>query len=393
MVSRIVIATTLRQHGDTGVQTHVQAVVDFLKSDHVSVEVVTPFAWRRALALPVFAMRRAIERVDRRLGVWWYRKWHYEFLRAGLKRALARGDDAVVLAQCPPSARAALEARHSPRQRVFLVVHFNVSQADEWASKGEIHPSDWVYRQIIALEEEVLPRVDGLVFVSEFMRDQVLARIPATRRVPHVVVPNFLPRLSSPPPGVDPADLITIGTLEPRKNQGYLLEVLAAARRLGRRYTLNVVGDGQDRAALERLAVCLGVRDQVRFLGRQPEARRFITGHRAYLHAARMENSPLVVIEAFSYGIPVFAGAVGGIPEMIRDGYDGVLWPLDDAEEAARRLIAEIESPERSHALAEGARRAFAERFDTKVLAARLFAFVSTSGLAQLWAELGSMGI
>jgi hypothetical protein len=61
---------------------------------------------------------------------------------------------------------AALAARAGPHQRVILAVHFRISQADGWANKGQIAREGRVYRWIREMECQVVPRVDGIVFVS-----------------------------------------------------------------------------------------------------------------------------------------------------------------------------------------------------------------------------------
>ena len=85
-------------------------------------------------------------------------------------------------------------------------------------------------------EHETIPRVDGLVAVSEESRHNLLDEVPDAAAVPHRIVPNFLqrPTISG---GAPTRGLITIGTLERRKNQRYLVEVVAAARALGRDVT------------------------------------------------------------------------------------------------------------------------------------------------------------
>lgn len=78
----------------------------------------------------------------------------------------------------------------------------------------------------------MLPRLDGIVYVSEFMRRQVEERIPGARHIPAVVIPNAVPAVDRPR-GPILGDLVTVGALEARKNVGYLLEVLALAARRG----------------------------------------------------------------------------------------------------------------------------------------------------------------
>jgi glycosyltransferase involved in cell wall biosynthesis len=257
-----------------------------------------------------------------------------------------------------------------------MVAHFNISQADEWADKGKIAREGQLFHAIRRFEADVLPRVDGLVYVSEFMRKAIEQRIPAVARVPSVVVPNFLAPAAGQPNSEAKADLVSIGTLEPRKNQEYLLRILAAAARRGRRFTLALIGDGPDRARLERLANELGVADQVHFLGFVPHAAQCLPHYRAYCHAARMESFGLAILEAMSYGRPVLAAPVGGVPEVFADGSEGRYWPLDDADAAAGILIEMFSDADQLARMGGAARETFLTRFQTNVLGARLLAFL-----------------
>jgi glycosyltransferase involved in cell wall biosynthesis len=258
-----------------------------------------------------------------------------------------------------------------------MAVHFNESQADEWAEKGKIRLGGAYFEAIRAMEAEVLPRLDGLVFVSRFMRDRLFERIPALRATPHTVVPNFCSDVvTSPMRSPPPADLITIGTLEPRKNQGFLLRVLAQAASLGYQYSLDILGDGPDRDRLQRLARELGVEEQIRFHGYPPNAAQHLPGHRAYVHAATIENCPITLIEALSCGLPVFAPAVGGIPELIDDQIQGFHWPLDSPRVAAQQLIDCLENEPRHTRMAAAALERYKAELSAERLAGRLAGFL-----------------
>jgi glycosyltransferase involved in cell wall biosynthesis len=184
------------------------------------------------------------------------------------------------------------------------------------------------------------------------------------------VIPNFVDD-----PGVDvtdtDTDLINIGTLEPRKNQVYLIEILAAAKRRGVRLTLTLVGDGPDRSALERAATTHGVSDAVRFAGFVHNGASLLPRHRAYVHAARIENLPLSLVEALAAGRPVFCPAVGGIPEVFSDGIEGAYMPLDAPDAAASTIIHGLRDHE--VAMRQRARERFLLGFETTVTASRLF--------------------
>lgn len=292
---------------------------------------------------------------------------------------MRRHPNCVVYAQCPLAADVALRARRHPGQRVALVVHFNVSQSEEWIGKGMIARDGSIDRGIRALESSVVRRVQGLIFVSAFMLRELGKVWPGLDQSNAAIIPNFVKPLSgaSALPSVAGRDLICIGTLEPRKNQGFLLEVLAEARRRGRILSLTLVGDGPDRGALTKRVNELGLADQVHFEGFSPQGRAYIPGHRLYVHAAVMENLPVVLLEALSAGVPVMAGSVGGIPEIFDDGVQGCFWPLDDSGRACDVLLSVVDDAHRLQSMREAALRRFVERFEVDAVAASLHAYLS----------------
>ena len=382
MPQSILIATVMRPEGDTGVQSHFRAFLAWAQEKALPVTLVTPYNSPRWQVYPAFGLRRLIDPLHKSASVWWYRHWHALFLRRALRVALANGKACTIYAQCPLSAAAALRARATPNQQVVMVAHFNISQADEWVGKGMIREGGALYCAIRKFEAELLPRLDGLVFVSDFMRQEVSARIPATASVPFRIVPNFLP---DPALGVESTqaktDLICIGTLEPRKNQRHALEIVAAATRSGRPLSLTVVGEGPDRAMLEALASRLGIMQQVFFAGFIRNAADLIQGHSACLHVAQIENLPLTLIEALSRGVPVFASAVGGVPEVFTDGREGRFIPLDDAQAAARIIIDWLDAPQTMAIAQLAARNRFLARFEAGKVAADLADFLGRPGV------------
>jgi glycosyltransferase involved in cell wall biosynthesis len=260
-----------------------------------------------------------------------------------------------------------------------MTVHFNISQADEWADKGEIDPDGRLFAAIRRLEQQIVGQLDGLVYVSEFSRQLMEARIHQALAVPTLVVPNPVPgRPDTQTPVADDsiADLITVGGLEPRKNHAYLLRVLHEARREGRSYTLSIIGEGPERANLERMARSLGIARQVTFWGYRADARELMRQHRAYCHSAVMESFGIVIAEAMAEGLPVLAGAVGGIPEVFRSGVDGLFWPLDDPATGARLLVDLLEDEKRRQTMATAAHRRAEADFSPEAVVTRLATFL-----------------
>lgn len=376
MSSPILIATIMRPQGDTGVQTHFRSFITYLNETGRQSDLITPYSVPHWQVYPVFGLRKLVDLINRELGVWWYRRWHAHFLQQALKHRLQTGDACVIYAQCPLSARAALSARVSGSQRVVMVTHFNISQADEWAGKGLIPTGGRLYRAIQAFEADVLPRLDGLVFVSDFMQRELICRIPAITQVAAVVVPNFLPDPDLPVAQTAVIDLINIGTLEARKNQGYLLEIVAALRDSGRPMTLTLVGDGPDRKALEDKARNLDIAALVHFAGYHSNAAEQIGRHRAYIHVATLESFGITIIEAMARGRPVFAAPVGGVPEVLGNGAAGLALPLNDARAAARIVADAMSDPDWMVAAGHAARARFLGEYESGTAARRLAQFL-----------------
>jgi hypothetical protein len=69
-------------------------------------------------------------------------------------------------------------ARRGPHQHVELAMHFRTSKAGEWADKGQIKRDGAALRAIRQLEREVIPQLDGLVYVSKWARDALLTWLP-----------------------------------------------------------------------------------------------------------------------------------------------------------------------------------------------------------------------
>lgn len=343
----MLVASLLQEQGCCGVQTHFRAIMAYARSQGYEAHLAEPHLVNRWVRRVPGLVTRILRHIDMERAVLWYRAFNSRFLRAALRRRLRDLDGklVVIYAQDPLSARAALALRREGyRFRLVAVLHFNISEAYEFQLNGLTCEGGPLWRSLMRTEQEVLPQLDEVIFVSDYMRRIVLARNPAMADVEQAVIPNFPEHEVEQDTDTAPrADLISIGTLESRKNQGYLLHVLAEAKRLGHRYRLTLAGDGPCRQEWEDLAEQLGIADQVEFLGYVSGASRLLPGHRAYVHAAQMESFGIVLVEALSCALPVFAPAVGGIPEVFNDGIEGFEWPLDDATACAQKLIGLLE--------------------------------------------------
>ncbi|MDB5762851.1 MAG: hypothetical protein JWQ21_1846 [Herminiimonas sp.] len=369
----LIIVSLLDGKGPTGVEMHFNQLITEATAFGVNGFLISPHSQQRIWTKFANRFIRALKPVNREyseiMGRWVSSKVIERKLNEALARHTDRNNPVTIYAQDPLSAKTALKIRKNANCRVVAVVHYNLSEGYELVMKGEAKVDGPLWRFVMSVERQILPQVDQIIFVSEFMQKVTLERLPEIARIPQTVIPNFVARsnLKSNPPAIS-ADMISIGSIEPRKNQEFLLRVLAETNALGYRYTLTLVGNGPDRLKLQALAKELHLENQVQFIGFQQNAALLIPQHRILVHAARVENMPITLIEALALGRPILAPAVGGITEIYRHGVEGYYWNLDDVKGAALLLAKMLSDTETYDRFAEAALLRYRTKFDNNLL-------------------------
>jgi glycosyltransferase involved in cell wall biosynthesis len=93
-----------------------------------------------------------------------------------------------------------------------------------------------------------------------------------------------------------------------------------------------------------------------------------IARHRVLVHAARIENMPITLIEALAAGRPILAPAVGGITEIFDHGVEGYHWPLQDIDTAAALLIELLGTQDTYRRFSQAALQRYRSKFDGDLL-------------------------
>jgi glycosyltransferase involved in cell wall biosynthesis len=163
--------------------------------------------------------------------------------------------------------------------------------------------------------------------------------------------------------------VVHAGRLVRQKNQAVLLRAFQA---LGREQSeLWVLGEGELRADLKRLAVELGIKDRVRWLGFQDNPYPFFRAADCLALTSDHEGLPNVIIESMICGTPVVSTACDyGPGELIEDGSTGFLTPVGDAAAFGHALDAVASDRARAHAMGDRAARQARRRFDTATVTA-----------------------
>lgn len=185
------------------------------------------------------------------------------------------------------------------------------------------------YARRLQMERCASKRMCGMVAESEFAHRwaSTASKNAIIRIIPHAVNPEFMEAGTSDQ--VDPA-FVTVGRIDHRKGIDVIIRALASMKSVSAR--LIVIGDGPSREYCASLAMNLGIGSRVEFMGNvdRNSVIQTLLMSRVFVFPSRMDTSPNAITEAHAIGLPVIASRVGGIPDMIDDGKDGILIDADD---------------------------------------------------------------
>ncbi len=141
--------------------------------------------------------------------------------------------------------------------------------------------------------------------------------------------------------GNNTVKLLYAGNLTPPKRVDTLLKAMKIAVGHIDNINLVIVGDGEKRNELEELSKKLCIDDKVVFKGAvsHDEIPGYMREADIFVHCSENEGLPVAIMEAMAAGLPVVAGEVGGIPELISDNETGYLVHYDDYEKYAEKII------------------------------------------------------
>jgi glycosyltransferase involved in cell wall biosynthesis len=167
--------------------------------------------------------------------------------------------------------------------------------------------------------------------------------------------------------GLEPEAIVLthVGRFAPPKNHALLIEAFAQVRTHTPLYLL-LVGGGELEDAVRQQVAGLGLQERVRFLGVRADVPAILNASDLFVLSSRWEGNPMSVMEAMAAGLPVVSTAVGGVPELVREGETGLLVPSGDAAALARALQALVDDPARREAMGKAARQHAITHFDIR---------------------------
>jgi glycosyltransferase involved in cell wall biosynthesis len=333
---RVLLLVTLAETG--GAQTYVAALARALEREYDVVVAAHGEGFHDvARFVPLRHLRRALDPLHDVLAlVELYRLFRRErplVVHANSSKAGVLGRLAAVAARVPVR---------------FFTVH-------GWAFKAH---AGIVGEAYLWADRLMSPLTTTTICVAHGERDAGLrARTCRAERtvVIHNGVPLGVPRRRAHP---GPATLLSVGRLRAPKDFVTLVRAMT-----GLEARLRIAGDGPDRAGLEAEIERLGLQDRVELLGTRTDIPELLAGADVFALASDSEGLPMSVLEAMAAGLPVVASAVGGIPEVVRDGETGALVPPRDSAALASAIGRIVADPELRDRLGEAGRRRVEREF------------------------------
>ena len=238
---------------------------------------------------------------------------------------------------------------------------------------------------LVGLDRSYLPitkfgieQSDGVTAISTYLRNR-------TREAFHIdseieVVRNFVncdvyirnpelvaamrPRFAEPATANKPQErlLVHLSNFRPVKRIQDVVTVFASvAKAIPAR--LMLIGDGPDRSIAEYLAREYNVQDRVHFIGKQDNVNELLPLADLMLMPSEMESFGLAALEAMACSVPTIATRVGGVPELIQDGHNGLLFDVGDTESMSAAAISLLSNPHRLEAMAKAGRKTAQDHF------------------------------
>ena len=232
---------------------------------------------------------------------------------------------------------------------------------------------------LVGLDRSYLPitrfgidESDGVTAISSHLREKTRENLGITREIE--VIRNFVncdfytrnpelvaqqrPRFAKPGEHL----LVHLSNFRPVKR---ILDVVETFARVSRALParLLLIGDGPDRSAAEFLALRLGVGDRVDFVGKQENVNELLALSDLKLMPSEMESFGLAALEAMACRVPAVATRVGGVPELIEDGINGLLYEVGDVDGMAAGAISILSDPAKLERMSDAARRTAQDHF------------------------------
>jgi glycosyltransferase involved in cell wall biosynthesis len=317
--------------GRGGAEQLLVSAVPYLDHDHHHYQFAYLLPWKDSLVADLEGAGLPVHCLDGARGLGWL----------GRLRSLIRREGIDLVHAHSPVAAAGARLVAGSRTRIVYTEH-NV-----WT---RYHPATY------AANLASFSRNDHVFAVSEMVRRSVrypgplrLLPMPPVETLHH----GLDPVAATPPAGETPRDTVlaelgipadvqvvgSVANFKAAKDHATLLRAAALVHRTAPKVRFVLVGQGPLEADTRRLAAELGLHEAVAFAGFRTDVQRLVGAFDVFTLASAYEGLPIALIEAMALGCPAVVTRVGGTPEVVDDGVQGLLVPPRDPAALAGGLL------------------------------------------------------
>ena len=220
--------------------------------------------------------------------------------------------------------------------KVFLYAHSDISAS----IKKDSTILKWRLRYMIY--RRAAKKIDGIIAISKVVKERLVDVLPFMKNKIYVnyngIDLSKFPRCTDTESGY--LRLVYVGRLIKVKGVQNILRALADCRDMP--VSLDIIGDGEYRNALEDLTLSLGLQDMVHFVGMQQDVAKLLPDYNFFIHLPQWEEGfGITVAEALACGLICIVNDRGAMPELIQDGYNGFVLPAGQSYDL-RQLFSNI---------------------------------------------------
>ena len=260
------------------------------------------------------------------------KKKHYECLFQYLQTASAD----IVISTFGNEADFLYKIRDNSQK--ILEIHFSKYFRRQYKRKGLWYLAD-LYRSY--LDERIVSHYDKFVVLTNEDKQYW------GNRNNIIAIPNFIPNLSREKAKLDNKICIAVGRLTYQKGYDRLVQIWSKVHQKHPDWKLNIYGTGELEIYLYSIIKNMRLENSITIYPPTKQIDKAYLTSSIYLLTSRFEGLPMVLLESFSFGIPVVSFACKcGPRDLIKDGYNGFLVPEDNIEEFVNKIIFLIENEE-----------------------------------------------
>lgn len=248
------------------------------------------------------------------------------------------------------------------RPRIPFVLTIQYGYGDTRLVSGRWGSIGFAFRRML-LSADYVTAISGYLLDTARRRGLV---------VPSEIIPNgvdgaqFFPQQQgASAPEKNHYTVVTTSRLVEKNAVDVLIRAVAEVKKQYPSVRCHIIGDGPQKDMLLKLTRELHLENEIFFLGAVPyeEIPGYLRASDLFVRASRSEGMGNSFIEALACGIPIIGTAVGGIPDIIKDGETGVFASVDDAGDLAKKIIMFMKDGKLGSRLARNGRAMVLERF------------------------------